>query len=79
MRYGELRAEIPMLSDKMLTQRLRDLKATGLIEIGVAPEQLYQLTERAKSLEPVLQALCDWGESSAEALGAQFRDGGKLR
>lgn len=75
MRYGELKAEIPRLSDKVLTQRLRDLKASGLVEVGVAPGKPYQLTERAKSLAPVLQALCDWGESSAEALGAQFRVG----
>ncbi len=74
MRYSELRAEIPSLSDKVLTQRLQDLKETGLVEIGVAPGQLYQLTERAKSLAPVLEALCDWGEASAEALGVQFRD-----
>lgn len=72
LRYSELRAQIPRLSDKVLTQRLQDLKATGLVEAGDAPGQPYQLTERARSLEPVLQALCDWGESSAEAFGAQF-------
>ena len=66
LRYGELRALIPQLSDKMLTQRLADLKEAGLIErSGGKREAGYRLSARGESLRPILQALYDWGESQA--------------
>ena len=72
MRFGELRALIPTLSDKMLSERLRDIVALGLAEIfeesGVSR---YRLTARGASLQPVLQALYDWGSANAGAMGAR--------
>src|SRR3954470_6083493 len=69
LRYRELRARIPGLSDKMLTQRLKDLEAAGLVRRGKsggrgAPSS-YELTPRAQSLRPALQSLNDWGERVA--------------
>ena len=69
LRYSELRRRVPArLSDKMLTERLRDLEATGLIlrrpERG-GRQVVYALTPRGRSLRPVLQALYDWGEQLA--------------
>jgi DNA-binding HxlR family transcriptional regulator len=69
LRYSELRRRVPpRLSDKMLTERLRDLEARGLIlrrpERGSA-HVVYALTPRGRSLRPVLQALYDWGEQLA--------------
>ena len=69
LRYGELRAAIPQLSDKMLTERLGDLQAQGLVAKDAA---VYRLTARGESLRPVLQALFDWGEQQAEALDVRF-------
>jgi DNA-binding HxlR family transcriptional regulator len=69
LRYGELRRLIPSLSDKMLTERLADLQASGLIEHP--PEALgggYRLSRRGESLRPVLTALYDWGAAQAEDL-----------
>ncbi len=67
LRYGELRRLIPALSDKMLTERLADLQAQGLVE-RIAEGAGYRLTARGESLRPVLGALYDWGQTQAEAL-----------
>lgn len=74
LRYGELRARIPALSDKMLTQRLRDLEASGLVRRrkagGRGAPSAYELTTRAQSLRPALQVLNDWGMRLASEVGA---------
>jgi DNA-binding HxlR family transcriptional regulator len=75
--YGELRALIPDLSDKVLTERLKGLQAQGLVTRTSCPGKparlSYTLTERGKSLRPVLQALYDWGEQAAADLKVQIR------
>src|SRR5688500_2379772 len=66
-RYGELRALIPRLSEKMLTQRLRELEDTALVERQ--PEgayHVYRLTARGESLRPVLEALYALGVRLAD-------------
>ena len=69
LRYGELRALIPQLSDKMLTERLADLQEAGLVEpAGGKRDGGYRLSARGESLRPILQALFDWGSLQAEAL-----------
>src|SRR3954471_652192 len=74
LRYGELRARIPALSDKMLTQRLRELEALGLVRHrkagGRGARSSYELTARARSLRPALTALNAWGELVARDVGA---------
>jgi DNA-binding HxlR family transcriptional regulator len=74
LRYGELRRLIPSLSDKMLTERLADLQAVGLIA-AVSEEDGggYRLSARGESLRPVLQALYDWGEAQASELRVAIR------
>lgn len=67
--YGELRRLLPALSDKMLTERLKELEDQGLMAReaipGAAGRLHYRLTRRGESLRPVLQALYDWGEVAA--------------
>lgn len=74
LRYGELRARIPALSDKMLTQRLHELEALGLVRRkktgGRGARSTYELTARARTLRPALTALNDWGELIASDVGA---------
>lgn len=69
-RYSELRQLMPDISDKMLTQRLRELADRGLIvrEEGEEspPHVTYRLSEEGQTLRPVLQALYDWGMRRAE-------------
>ncbi|MFD7063519.1 winged helix-turn-helix transcriptional regulator [Streptomyces sp. NPDC059906] len=63
--YGELRAALPALSDKVLSDRLVQLTRTGVVERhrhpAWPPRVLYTLTPTGHSLGPVLQALWDWG------------------
>lgn len=74
VRYGELRRLIPDLSDKVLTQRLRDLTDAGLIEmVGENGATRYALTARGQSLRPVLEALYAWGETAAIDAEVRFR------
>ena len=74
MRYGQLRAAIPRLSDKMLSQRLRDLEEQGLVSRAKQGSRgspsTYRLTRRADSLRPLLGALNDWGFEAAAEVGA---------
>src|SRR3954454_2102853 len=74
MRYGELRRTLPSLADKVLTQRLRELEESGLVErreLNGSPA--YALTARGLSLGPALEALFAWGMARGEEAGARFR------
>ena len=72
LRYAELRKLIPSLSDKVLSQRLRELTESGLIEhskpVPDKPE-VYALAARAQSLGGVLTELYTWGETNAAEFG----------
>lgn len=74
LHYSELRTLIPALSDKVLTQRLKDLEELGLVlrhkQGARGSPSRYELTARGKTLRPVLQALYDWGELIAPSVGA---------
>ena len=70
-RYGELRARVPRLSDKMLTQRLHDLEELGLIERA---RTTYRLSARGESLRPVLESLHAWGRASHGESGATIEN-----
>lgn len=66
-RFGELRKKIPPVTQKMLTQQLRELEADGLIKrqvyAVVPPKVEYSLTAKGKDLTPILNELYDWGAS----------------
>lgn len=68
MRFGELKRNIPTITQKMLTQQLRQLEQDGLISRTVYPEVPpkveYDLTSKGSSLVPVLQSLYDWGKDN---------------
>jgi DNA-binding HxlR family transcriptional regulator len=65
-RYHELRDAIPDISDRMLSERLRELEVEGVIERAVVPETPvrveYELTEKGRALEPVVLAIAKWAE-----------------
>ncbi len=67
LRYSELHRKMPKATDKMLAQQLRELEKGGLINRVVypvvPPKTEYSLTEYGKTLAPILDALCDWGEN----------------
>ncbi|WP_010516832.1 winged helix-turn-helix transcriptional regulator [Komagataeibacter oboediens] len=61
LRFGELRRRLPNVTQRMLTNQLRELEADGLVSRTVFPEVPphvdYALTELGKTLKPVIQAL----------------------
>jgi DNA-binding HxlR family transcriptional regulator len=69
-RYATIRAAIPDISDRMLSDRLRILEAEGLVQRKVVPETPvrveYQLTEKGHSLEGALSAIGSWAEKWIE-------------
>lgn len=66
LRYSELHRKMPKATDKMLAQQLRELERDGLISRTVypvvPPKTEYCLTEYGKTLAPILDELCIWGE-----------------
>jgi DNA-binding HxlR family transcriptional regulator len=75
MRYAELRKLIPSLSDKVLSQRLRELTEAGLIDRSKSEDgdrsELYALSARGESLGTILAELYAWGEKNAAAFGVK--------
>ncbi|WP_159476781.1 helix-turn-helix domain-containing protein [Dyadobacter sp. 3J3] len=67
-RFGELKRAIPPISEKMLTQHLRELEADGLLTRTIYPEMPprveYALTKLGWSLQPILEQLNLWGEKA---------------
>jgi DNA-binding HxlR family transcriptional regulator len=65
-RYGTIRAAVPEISDRMLSERLRILELEGIIERTVIPETPvrveYELTEKGRGLESALTAIATWAE-----------------
>ena len=76
-RYGDLRRLVPAISEKMLSQRLRELTAAGLVtrrDLGANPPHVeYELTPEGRSLAPVLQAMYDWGVARSDRAAAGGR------
>ena len=68
MRYNELKRQIGTISHKTLSLALKDLEADRLITRKeypqIPPKVEYALSERGKSLIPVLDMLCEWGEAN---------------
>ena len=66
-RYHELRSAIPDLSDRMLSERLRELEAEGIVTRTVIPDSPvrveYALTEKGRALEATIVAIAAWAET----------------
>jgi len=64
-RFGELRREMPAITQKMLTQQLRELEEDGIISrkafSQVPPKVEYSLTEYGQTLKEVLDVMASWG------------------
>jgi DNA-binding HxlR family transcriptional regulator len=63
-RFGDLRATIPEISDRMLSERLKELEAAGLVSrtvIAETPVRIeYELTPSGYALESVMRAVLVW-------------------
>ena len=67
-RYNELKRFLDPISFKTLTSNLKDLETNGLIirkeYQEIPPKVEYYLSDRGKSLMPILDELCEWGEKN---------------
>jgi DNA-binding HxlR family transcriptional regulator len=64
-RFGEIKKMIPSITQKMLTQQLRELEDNRIvfrkIYTVVPPKVEYSLTDYGRSLIPILEAMAKWG------------------
>lgn len=74
-RFGELRKAIPGITQHMLTAQLRELEADGLISRTVFPEVPprveYEMTDKARGLGPMMEALTAWWTEHGKTVPAK--------
>ena len=67
MRFAELAAAVPGLSDRLLSERLKELEQEGIVarsvESGTPVRVSYALTEKGVALKPAISALRSWARS----------------
>ena len=65
-RFAELRRKIPGISERMLTQQLRELEQDGIVQrkvyAQVPPKVEYSLTPYGRTLRPITELMCEWGK-----------------
>lgn len=68
VRFNEMKKYIGNISYKTLSSTLKELEADRLVHREeypqIPPKVEYSLTERGKSLIPILDQMCDWGEQN---------------
>jgi DNA-binding HxlR family transcriptional regulator len=66
LRFSEVKVLVPDLSDRLLSERLKELEAEGIVERKVSqdlPARVdYALTEKGRALQPAVRALKDWAQ-----------------
>jgi len=67
-RFNQIKADIPPITKKMLSQQLKDLEENGMVSrkvyAEVPPKVEYSLTEKGKSILPLLNTMCEWGRKN---------------
>ncbi|MCI1693113.1 winged helix-turn-helix transcriptional regulator [Aneurinibacillus aneurinilyticus] len=66
-RFCEVKELIPNMSDRMLTERFKELERAGIVNRHVYPETPvrieYELTDKGKALQPTMEQVQRWAES----------------
>ena len=74
-RFAELRRKISGVSERMLTQQLRELEDDGIVHrevyAEVPPKVEYSLTDYGETLRPITQVMCEWGKKHIKRLSAK--------
>lgn len=69
-RFSDFGEEVPQLSDRMLSERLKELEEAGIVERVVHPSKpvqiVYRLTEKGRELHPVVEAIQAWADRWVE-------------
>ena len=67
LRFSELKRFLPQATPKMLTQQLRELEKDNILHREVypvvPPHTEYSLTDFGRTLIPIIEAMCAWGEA----------------
>ncbi|NJC41392.1 DNA-binding HxlR family transcriptional regulator [Brevundimonas alba] len=68
-RFNDLRRGVPRMSPALLSQRLKDLQAAGVVArvTGASGAVEYRLTEAGKELQPIVDAFGIWGQRRIKA------------
>jgi len=65
LRFSDLENGLPGIATNLLSSRLADLQAAGLVEKGFIGHQeniaVYNLTDLGKTLDPIVTAIAEWG------------------
>lgn len=73
LRFNEIRRQIPGVTQRMLTNQLRELEQDGLVDrkvyAQVPPKVEYSLSALGRSMEPILLALKTWGDANIGLYG----------
>ena len=66
-RFSDLTAQVPGLSDRLLSERLKELEAEGIVQRTVIPDMPvrveYRLTEKGRALNHIVEAVATWAEA----------------
>ena len=69
-RFGEILAAVPNLSDRLLSERLKELESEGIVRRTVTPctpvRIEYSLTDKGRALGTVVHAVVEWAEQWAD-------------
>jgi DNA-binding HxlR family transcriptional regulator len=68
--YSDIRSLVPDISDRLLSERLKELEAEGIVERrvidGSPPRVEYAMTSKGRALEPAVRAMKDWAHAWLE-------------
>jgi DNA-binding HxlR family transcriptional regulator len=71
LRFSEISHAVPELSDRLLSERMKELEARGVVSRHVDPgppvKVLYELTAMGRSLEPAVQEIKSWARRWLQA------------
>jgi DNA-binding HxlR family transcriptional regulator len=71
-RYSDLKAELDDITDTVLTAMLKELRKENLVSRTaydeMPPKVVYSLTDKGRSILPILQAICFWSRSHTSDL-----------
>jgi DNA-binding HxlR family transcriptional regulator len=75
LRFSQLQRRIPTVTQKMLTQQLRELERDGLVHrqvyAEVPPRVEYSLTAKGVSLREMLTFMCEWGKVNVPVIDVE--------
>jgi DNA-binding HxlR family transcriptional regulator len=71
-RFSELKRCVPGITQKTLSEQLRELQCAGIVARKVFPDTpprvVYSVTLLGETLRPLLDAMCKWGKSHSAAM-----------